>query len=178
MPSLVHPQPSTESAPAPVPLTLRFALSHPAHLLALGGGTGLSPWAPGTVGTALAVPIHALLLQAVSVPTAWCLVFVFFVAGVWACARTGRDLGVADHGGMNWDETVAFLGVLVFTGDSWLWGAIGFGLFRFFDIVKPPPVGAADRHVKGGLGVMLDDALAALCTVLVLRALQVSGWFA
>jgi phosphatidylglycerophosphatase A len=78
---------------------------------------------------------------------------------------------------MNWDETVAFLGVLVVTGDSWLWGAIGFGLFRFFDIVKPPPVGTADRHVKGGLGVMLDDALAALCTVVVLWLLQGSGWF-
>ncbi len=153
-------------------ITPRFVVSHPAHFIALGAGTGLSPWAPGTVGTVLAVPIHAVLVHAVSMRVELLLAFLLFALGTWACERTGRDLGVADHGGMNWDETVAYLAVLAVTGESWVWGGIGFVLFRFFDIVKPPPVGTADRHVKGGLGVMLDDALAALCTLLVLGVLR------
>ena len=84
-------------------ITPRFVVSHPAHFIALGAGTGLSPWAPGTVGTVLAVPIHAVLVHAVSMRVELLLAFLLFALGTWACERTGRDLGVADHGGMNWD---------------------------------------------------------------------------
>jgi phosphatidylglycerophosphatase A len=147
---------------------VRFLLAHPAHFIALGFGTGLAPAAPGTVGTALAFPLYAVL--AYWFPTAWVIVAIgaFFVIGIWACGRTGRDLGVADHGGMNWDEIVAFLAVIVFTPPGILWYAGAFALFRFFDIAKPPPIRHLDRTVKGGLGVMLDDVVAAFYTVLVL----------
>jgi len=96
----------------------------------------------------------------------------FFVVGVWACGRTGRDLGVADHGGMNWDEVVAFLAVLVLTPPALLWQAAAFLLFRFFDVAKPPPIRQIDRAMKGGFGVMLDDVVAAFYTVLVLAVVK------
>lgn len=145
-----------------------FLLSHPAHFIALGFGTGLSPFAPGTVGTLFAFPFYAVL--AYWFPTEWVVAAIaaFFLVGIWACGRTGRDLGVADHGGMNWDEIVAFLAVLVFTPLGLAWLAAAFSLFRFFDIVKPPPIRYLDRTVKGGFGVMLDDVVAAFYTVLVL----------
>lgn len=93
-----------------------------------------------------------------------------FVAGVWACGRTGRALGVPDHGGMVVDEIVAYLLVLYWLPRELPWQAAGFVLFRAFDIVKPPPIRQADRHVKGGFGVMLDDLIAAFYAVLVLAA--------
>jgi phosphatidylglycerophosphatase A len=141
-----------------------FLLSHPAHLIALGFGTGLAPFAPGTVGTLVAFPLYALAAQWLSPG----LLTVAFGLGVWACERCGRDLGVADHGAMNWDEIVAFLLVLVFTPHGLLWQAFAFLAFRFFDIVKPPPIRHVDRELKGGLGVMLDDVIAAFYTLLVL----------
>ncbi|MGE5793766.1 MAG: phosphatidylglycerophosphatase A [Bacteroidota bacterium] len=145
-----------------------FLFSHPAHFIALGFGTGLSPAAPGTVGTTLAFPLYAVL--AYWFPTGWVIAAIaaFFLIGVWACGRTGRDLGVADHGGMNWDEIVAFLAVIVFTPPAILWYTGAFLAFRFFDVVKPPPIRHIDRKVKGGFGVMLDDVVAAFYTVLVL----------
>jgi len=147
---------------------VRFLLAHPAHFLALGFGTGLAPAAPGTVGTALAFPLYAVL--AYWLPTGWVMAAIgaFFVLGIWACARTGRDLGVADHGAMNWDEIVAFLAVIAFTPPAILWYAAAFVLFRVFDVAKPPPIRHVERSVKGGLGVMLDDVVAAFYTLLVL----------
>lgn len=149
---------------------LRFLLSHPAHFIALGFGTGLSRFAPGTVGTLLAFPLYAVLAR--WLPVAWlaAAVVAFFALGVWACDRTGRALGISDHSGMNWDEVVAFLAVLMFTPAGLLWQAFAFFAFRFFDVVKPPPIRRVDRTVKGGLGVMLDDVLAAFYTVLVVAA--------
>ena len=83
-----------------------------------------------------------------------------------------RALGIADYGGMVWDETVAFLLVLAFTPEGWLWQAAAFGLFRFFDIVKPPPIRFYDRSLKNGFGVMFDDLIAAGYTVFVLALLK------
>jgi phosphatidylglycerophosphatase A len=88
--------------------------------------------------------------------------------GILAADRTGRALGVPDHGAIVWDEMVAIWLVLVFTPDTLAWQALAVGLFRFFDIVKPPPVRWADRKLKGGFGVMFDDLLAAGHTLLVL----------
>ncbi len=100
---------------------------------------------------------------------AWLAVLVgLFALGVWACARTGRALGVADHPGMVWDETVAFLLVLFFIPPALVWQAWAFLLFRLFDILKPPPIRQADRRFKSGFGVMFDDLLAAGYTLLVL----------
>ena len=95
-----------------------FLVRHPAHFIALGFGTGLSPIVPGTFGTVLAFPLYALLAQALT-PLGVALAIVgLFGVGVWACGRTGRHLGVPDHGAMNWDEVVAFLAVLVFTPEG------------------------------------------------------------
>lgn len=154
-----------------------FLLSHPAHFLALGFGTGLSPLAPGTVGTLLAFPLYAVL--AYWLPPEWvaAAIAAFFLIGVWACGRTGRDLGVADHGGMNWDEVVAFLAVLLFTPPALAWQVAAFCAFRFFDVAKPPPIRQVDRAMKGGLGVMFDDAVAAFYTLIVLAvAARILAW--
>ena len=149
--------------------TAGFMLAHPARFIALGFGTGLSPYAPGTVGTLLGFPVYWIA-------SAWLapygpqgmLVFIaaMFLLGVWACGRTGRDLGIPDHSGMNWDEIVAFQLVLMLTPQAWQWQAFAFFGFRFFDVVKPPPIRQVDAQLKGGLGVMADDILAAFYTLL------------
>ena len=93
---------------------------------------------------------------------------MLFALGVWACEVTGRAIGAADHGGMVWDETVAFLLVLFFTPAVWYWQALAFLIFRLFDILKPPPIRYYDRTLKNGFGVMFDDLIAAFYTLLVL----------
>ena len=161
------------SAETPARPDLGFVWRHPAHVIALGGGAGLIPKAPGTAGTLLAFPIYwglASLFTAPAVLAAIVLVLVVlgFALGIWACGRTGRALGVADHGGIVWDEIIAFLLVLVFTPAGYLWQVSAFLLFRLFDILKPPPIRYFDRKWKNGFGVMFDDLLAACCTLLVL----------
>lgn len=141
---------------------LRFLLAHPAHLIALGFGSGLAPKAPGTVGTLLGLPLFwAISAIAPDLPNQIILIAAAFLLGIWACARTGRALGVADHGGMVWDEIVAFALVLLFTPAGWAWMLAAFGLFRLFDIVKPWPIRLCDARLKNGFGVMFDDLLAA-----------------
>ncbi len=147
-----------------------FLLSHPAHFVALGFGTGLAPAAPGTVGTLLAFPIFAVLERWLSPAGTLALLPALFALGVWACGRTGRALGAADHSAMNWDEIVAFLLVLAFTPPGLAWQVAAFCAFRVFDIAKPPPIRYLDRTVKGGFGVMVDDLLAAFYTLLLLAA--------
>jgi phosphatidylglycerophosphatase A len=148
--------------------TVRLLFSHPAHFIALGGGLGLVPKAPGTVGTLLGFPLwwFSLPLPPIWV---WGLIGAAFLIGIWACKRTGIALGVADHGGMVWDEAVAMWAVLMFTPASWGWWIAAFAAFRVFDIWKPFPVGYFDRKVKGGFGVMLDDALAAVYAIIVVQ---------
>lgn len=147
----------------------RFLLAHPAHFLALGFGAGLSPKAPGTVGTLVAFPLFWLLLAS---PLYWVWVGIFLALGVWACGVAGRSLGVHDHGGIVWDEVAAFLLVLPFAPASWFGYALAFALFRLFDIWKPFPIGWLDARVKGGLGVMLDDVLAAIFSIACLMGVK------
>ena len=146
--------------------TLRFVLAHPAHFLALGFGTGLAPVVPGTVGTLLGFPIHGLLASRLAPAELLAVVAGMFAIGVWACGKTGTDLGIADHSAMNWDEVVAFILILAITPPGWAWQAFAFFAFRFFDVVKPPPIRHFDRTIKGGLGVMFDDIVAAFYTLL------------
>ena len=146
----------------------RFLLRRPAHFIALGFGAGLIPVAPGTFGTLLALPLYWLIRPEVG-PTEYLLVIlVLFGLGIWACDVTGRAIGAPDHGGMVWDETVAFLLVLFFTPAALHWQAVAFLLFRLFDILKPPPIRYYDRTFKSGFGVMLDDLVAAFYTLIVL----------
>ncbi len=158
------------ATPAQQP-NLAFLLAHPAHFLALGFGSGLSPYAPGTAGTLVAFPLYWLLAEN---PFFWAWIAVFLAVGVWACGVAGRNLGVHDHGGLVWDETAAFLMVLPFAPPSLLGFVLAFALFRLFDIWKPFPIGWLDARVPGGLGVMLDDVLAAIFSILCLMG--VSAW--
>lgn len=156
-----------------MPPDLRFLLAHPAHLIAFGFGSGLAPKAPGTVGTVLGLPLFWLIaVTSSSLSNQLILLVAAFLLGIWACSRTGRALGVADHGGMVWDEIVAFALVLLFTPAGWLWIATAFALFRLFDILKPWPIRLADTHLKNGFGVMFDDLLAAGYAIAVIKGAQ------
>jgi phosphatidylglycerophosphatase A len=156
-----------ESTP---PLTARQVLTSPVHFLAFGFGTGLAPVAPGTVGTLVGIPFF-LLLQPLGPGIYLAATALMFVSGCYLCGESARRLGVHDHGGIVWDEIVAFLVTMTPLLLSlrraaeiplWAWLALGFVLFRIFDILKPPPAGWADRRVHGGFGIMLDDLIAAL----------------
>jgi phosphatidylglycerophosphatase A len=146
----------------------RFDPRRPHHWLAFGLGAGLLPKAPGTWGTLVAVPFYPLL-AGLSLPAYLLLLAGMFGLGVWACGRTGRELGVHDHGAIVWDEVVGFLVSVAGLPPTWPWLLAGFVLFRLFDILKPWPIGWLDRRVSGGLGVMLDDLVAGLMTLAVLQ---------
>lgn len=146
----------------PEALTRSFA-----NFLALGAGSGLAPKAPGTFGTLAAVPL--VFLMPVEPVLHLFVVAVLFGIGVWCCGACARDLGVHDHGGIVWDEIVGFLLVMTAVPHSLGFVVLGFLLFRLFDIVKPWPIGLIDRQVHGGLGIMLDDVLAALFAAIVLQ---------
>jgi phosphatidylglycerophosphatase A len=152
--------------------TFGFLVSHPAHFIALGFGAGLAPFAPGTFGTLVAIPIAAALHAHASDAVFVAAIVGFLALGVWAAEVTGRDLGVSDHGAIVWDEVVAFLLVLFFVGDGLVWILLAFGVFRFFDIVKPPPIRQLDAALKNGFGVMVDDLVAAGFTLIVLAVVK------
>lgn len=152
------------------PANWSFMTGHPARLVALSFGLGLIPLAPGTFGTLLAFPLFWALAPSLTPWTFLGLWLALAMVGVAACERTGRDLGAPDHPAMVWDETVAFLLVLFFTPDEPRWQAWAFMVFRFMDIVKPPPIRALERRLGGGLGVMADDLLAAFYALLPLAA--------
>ncbi|WP_211251620.1 phosphatidylglycerophosphatase A family protein [Andreprevotia chitinilytica] len=154
----------------------RFLFSHPAHFIALGFGSGLPRKAPGTWGTLAAVPLYGLLSLVLGPQLIALLCIPVFLLGWWAADKTGKDLGVHDHGGIVIDEIVAMWLVLAFTPMTWLGWALAFGLFRLFDIFKPWPIRWFDLRVPGGFGVMLDDLLAAGYALIVLRAFMHFGW--
>jgi phosphatidylglycerophosphatase A len=150
---------------------LRFLLAHPSHFIALGFGSGLAPKAPGTVGTLLGWLLFPALSWSLSDGMLLGLLVIFFIGGVLAAGRAGRALGVPDHGAIVWDEMVAIWLVLVFAPPTLLWQAVAVALFRFFDIVKPPPVRNVEAALKGGFGVMADDIVAAAYALLVMAIL-------
>ena len=145
---------------------------HPARIIAFGGGAGLLPAAPGTFGTLLALPLYWLIGPRLAPVEYLLLLAALFALGIWACEATGRALGVSDHGGMVWDEVVAFLLVLAIVPRELAWQAGAFVAFRFFDIAKPPPIRQLDRRTSGGFGVMFDDLVAAAYTLLALAAVK------
>ena len=167
------------SAGAPIRPTAAFMWGHPARWIALGFGSGLSPKAPGTVGT-----LWAWLVAAVISPwmndLAWALLIGGgTLVGWWACTRCAQHLRTPDPGSIVWDEVLAFWLVLWLIAPAGFVGqAVAFGLFRFFDAAKPGPVGWADRLFKSergapigwrqGLGILVDDFVAAGCTLAVI----------
>lgn len=136
-----------------------FDLSDPRQLVALGFGSGLSPWAPGTAGSLAAIP---LILVLSLLPTSYygVAVLVSVAMGVWVCGAAARAVGVHDHGAIVWDEIAGMLvAVIALPINPWTL-AVAFIAFRGFDILKPWPIRWLDRRIGGGLGIMLDDILA------------------
>jgi phosphatidylglycerophosphatase A len=151
-------------------------LRSPTLFLAFGFGSGLAPRAPGTMGTLAAIPIWLLMSQ-LAAPLYWFLVLIAFVLGIYICGAAAKQLQTHDHPGIVWDEFVGFWIVMPFMpaeGWSLLWG---FVLFRFFDIVKPWPIGWLDKKVQGGLGIMLDDVVAAGYAALLVVVVNYLGYF-
>jgi phosphatidylglycerophosphatase A len=141
----------------------RFLLSHPAHFIALGFGSGLAPKAPGTFGTLVALGIYWFCHLALAMPP-FVIAFTgipLFALGLWASEVTAKDLGVEDHGSIVIDEIAAFMPLAALASASLVLQLIAFGLFRLFDIWKPPPIRYFEHKLKGGLGVMFDDLIAA-----------------
>lgn len=159
----------------PVKPTFSWVYQTPSRIFAFGFGSGLIRPAPGTWGTLAGWLIWAVLLQ--HLPAAPMAVFlaVAFALGCWVCHRAGQDLGVADHGGMVWDEMVAIWLVLWLSPPSWTAQVWAFVLFRLFDISKPPPIRYFDRRWHNGFGVMWDDLLAAAYSILVMTILVKMG---
>ena len=147
---------------------LKFLLSHPAHFFGLGFGSGLAQKAPGTFGTLVGLPLF-WLISGYTFNTQIIIIAALFIAGIYFCGATGKALGVADHGGIVWDEIVAMMLVLAFTPTHWIWWLVAFGLFRLFDIWKPYPICYTDAKLKNGFGVMFDDLLAAIYAILIIR---------
>ena len=159
--------------------TWRFVFSHPAHAIALGFGSGLAPKAPGTVGTLWAWLVYALLQPHLS-ETQWAwLIGASLLIGWWACTVAAQHLGLADPSPVVWDEVVAFWLVLwLVTPASFGAQTVAFVLFRVFDVWKPWPIRQVDHRLHGGLGIMLDDVLAAVYAVMAVKGLQVALAFA
>lgn len=145
-------------------------IRQPVHWLAFGFGSGLSPKAPGTAGTLVAIPLYLLLAELSLIPYV-IMLLVSFAVGVYLCGKTADDLGVHDHPGIVWDEFVGYWITMLLAPAGWSWVIIGFILFRIFDVLKPWPIRWLDKHVHGGLGIMIDDVLAGVFAWLVLQGL-------
>ena len=149
----------------------RVALGTPQGLLAFGFGSGLSRYAPGTVGTIAAIPF-AILLKSLPSIIYWPVLLVLFLLGIYICGTTATRLGKHDPGGIVWDEMVAYWLTIAFLPTQWTWWLAAFVLFRLFDILKPWPISPVRTAVfKGGLGIMVDDIIAALYTMAILALL-------
>lgn len=153
------------------PAQRRAALRTPAGFLAFGFGAGLLRWAPGTAGTAVAVPF-ALLLRSLPEAYFWFTLVALAAIGVYLCGATARRLGTADPGGIVWDEMVGFWLSVALLPVQPVWWLAAFVLFRFFDIVKPWPIRSVERRVPGGWGIMADDIVAALYAMALLGILR------
>ncbi len=158
----------------------------PAMWLAFGLGSGLAPRAPGTAGTIPGVLLGWLLVilltprlgEVATIAVILFLTAALFPLGVWLCDQASRRLGVHDHGGIVFDEIVGVLPVFVLLPTQWWEVLLAFASFRVFDVIKPWPIGWIDRHVAGGMGIMIDDMLAGIYALAALWAtLWVAGWW-
>jgi len=138
---------------------------------ALGFGSGLSPRAPGTMGSLVALPL-AIPLLTLSQIHYFIFVLLAFGLGCYWCEKTSLRMAVQDPGAIVWDEIVSMWLVLAFVPSTWTGWLTAFLLFRLFDIAKPWPIRWLDRKVKGGFGIMLDDVIAAVFAILVLLLIQ------
>ncbi len=145
--------------------------SHPIHWLALGFGTGLVPKAPGTAGTLVAIPL-ILLTASLSLSIKLAILLGISLLGIYICGKSAQLLGVHDHGSIVWDEIAGFYLTALFVPVTYFWLVLGFIFFRIFDILKPWPIKQLDAQVHGGLGIMLDDIIAAIFAGVILYILR------
>ncbi|MEE9335920.1 MAG: phosphatidylglycerophosphatase A [Granulosicoccaceae bacterium] len=150
--------------------SLKQALfANPQNFLALGAGSGLAPVAPGTFGTVAAIPLLFILPS-----NPWlygAITMVMFVVGVYLCGNCADYMQTHDHPAIVWDEWVGLLITMFLVPLSIVTVILGFALFRFFDILKPWPIGLADKKISGGLGIMIDDVLAGIMAAIVMHLL-------
>lgn len=145
--------------------TWRFITSRVDYFLAFGLGAGLSPRAPGTVGTLVGFPLYFFLNSYLSSDSLIAILAILYLLGIWICDSAGKAIGLADHPGIVWDEIVAFCLVLHYSPHNIYGYMAAFILFRFIDILKPWPIYLIDRGMENGFGVMFDDLLAALYAI-------------
>jgi len=153
-------------------MTKSFSIwKNPIYIIAFGFGAGLSKKAPGTFGTLVGVllywPLSHVSLEWYLFITALC-----FLLGIWICGDTAEAVGVPDYPGIVWDEIVGFFITMIGLPSTGLWVLLGFIVFRFFDILKPPPIRQLDAHLKGGLGVMVDDLVAGVFSCVLLHLIR------
>ena len=157
-------------------------LKNPIHLLAFGFGSGLASKAPGTFGTLMAVPLFVLMMQLNLLGYILVTIIVILI-GFYLCGKTAKDLDVHDHSGIVWDEFAGFFVTMlplqaigsVDDVDFWLVTLLGFMVFRLFDVLKPWPIIWFDKNVHGGLGIMIDDLVAAMASLAVVQAVIYGG---
>jgi phosphatidylglycerophosphatase A len=154
--------------------TFAQLLRSPTLLLAFGFGSGLSPKAPGTMGTLAAIPLWWLLAQ-LPLTSYLIVVSIAAVVGIAICGRAADQMGVHDHGGIVWDEFVGFWIAMAALPITWQSVILGFVLFRVFDIFKPWPISWLDKRVSGGFGIMIDDVIAGLAAAVVIYFLGYFG---
>ena len=150
-------------------------IKSPSLFLAFGFGSGLARKAPGTFGSMAGLAIW-LLLANLSLPAYLMVVTFSGLAGVYICGTAAEKLGVHDHGGIVWDEFVGLWIAMAALPVSWASIILGFGLFRFFDILKPWPISWIDKKVSGGWGIMLDDIAAGAAASATIYMLASLGW--
>ncbi|MCC5854557.1 MAG: phosphatidylglycerophosphatase A [Idiomarina sp.] len=150
-------------------------LKNPIHLLSLGFGTGLAPKAPGTFGTLVGIPA-VLLFEPLGVEAYLGVVVAFALFGIFLCGETGKVLKQHDDPAIVWDEIVGYMIAMIALPATWQTLLLAFVLFRFFDILKPWPIRWLDKRVKGGFGVMVDDILAGLFSLLIMHIVWQLGW--
>jgi phosphatidylglycerophosphatase A len=143
-------------------------LKRPACFLGLGFGSGLAPKAPGTFGTLAALPLY-WLMQDLPLITYISIVVLAFIAGIWICQKSAEWLQADDPSAVVWDEIVGYLITMIAAPSGWQWMVLGFVLFRFFDILKPWPINLADKAIHGGLGIMVDDVIAGIFSLVVIQ---------
>jgi len=148
--------------------TDKFTLSDPIQFLALGFGSGLSPKAPGTMGTLVAIPIF-IALSFLTPLYYLAIVVVMTVLGIYICQKAADAAGVHDHGAIVWDEIAGYLITMFMIPLSWQTIVTGFILFRIFDIFKPWPISFIDKKIHGGFGIMLDDVLAGIFSLVIMH---------
>ncbi len=176
---MLHPL-DPDAVKRPVRPTAAFMLSHPAHAIALGLGSGLAPKAPGTIGSLWGWASWLVIQNHLSLQSQALLIVTALVIGWWACTVTARHMGISDPGAIVWDEIIAMWLIFFLIMPTSFWAQLtAFGLFRFFDAVKPGPVAWADQLFKGfgwrgGWGIIWDDLVAAFCTLLVISLWR---WF-